>query len=136
MVKRWVAAFGLAVCLLVQPVAAEESREDDKAVTLGLLLASKDFYENGDYNTAVSLWRLLAEKGSARAQGLLGGAYTVGKGVPQDHVLAYMWFNLAATQGDRKAAEVREKIAGALTREQLAKAQHLTREWLAAHPKQ
>jgi len=38
--------------------------------------------------------RARAEQGHASAQGSLGGRYLSGRGVPQDFVLAHIWYNL------------------------------------------
>ena len=54
--------------------------------------------------------------------------------VPQDDVLAYMWYNLAATQGNEDGQDYKDEIEPLLTREQIAEAQRLSREWIAAHP--
>ena len=43
--------------------------------------------------------RIAARQGLARAQHNLGLMYANGEGVPQDDVLAYAWWNLAAAQG-------------------------------------
>jgi len=56
-------------------------------------------YDRGDYATALTLWRPLADQGSARAQNNLGVLYENGKGVPQDVVEAVKWYSLAAGQG-------------------------------------
>jgi hypothetical protein len=56
--------------------------------------------------------------------------YREGKGVPQDYVVAYMWFNLAATQGSEGAAQIRNNLAGLMTPAQITEGQRLTREWL------
>jgi localization factor PodJL len=50
-------------------------------------------------------------------------------GIPKDDVLAYMWFNLAASQGDKDAVQKRDEIGKRLTPEQLAEAQKRSREW-------
>ena len=60
--------------------------------------------------------------------------YAEGEGVPQDNVLAYMWFNLAAAQGDEDAESGKAEIEEQMTREQIDEAQRLSREWLEAHP--
>ena len=39
------------------------------------------------------------------AQSSLGLMYAKGEGVPVANVLAYMWFNLAASQGNELAPE-------------------------------
>ena len=74
-------------------------------------------------------YRLAAKQGCPFARFFLGGMYLVGKGVPQDYVLAHMWFNLAASQGDPSATKGRDGIVRMLTPEQLAGAQKLAREW-------
>ena len=49
--------------------------------------------------------------------------------VPQDYVLAHMWFNLAASGGYKNANSNRDNVAGEMTPEQIAEAQKLAREW-------
>ena len=75
------------------------------------------------------IYRVSAERGNASAQFSLGFMYEKGQGVPQDYVQAYMWFNLAAAQGTKGAAEWREHIAARMTPAQIAEAQKLTSEW-------
>ncbi len=91
--------------------------------------AGKEAYYRGDYDTALKEWRPLAEQGFARAQSNLAKMYRRGEGVPQDDVLAHMWFNLAAAQGHEDARKFRDKLAGRMTPAQLAEAQRLAREW-------
>jgi S1-C subfamily serine protease len=55
-------------------------------------------YNSGDYDTALRELRPLAEQGNAYAQVYLGLMRYLGDGVPQDHVLAHMWFNVAASR--------------------------------------
>ena len=87
-----------------------------------------------DYVEAVRWLRLSAEQGNARAQSNLGAMYGNGEGVPQDYVQAHMWFNLAAAQGNADAAKNRDITAKMMTPAQIAEAQKLAREWIAAHP--
>jgi TPR repeat protein len=63
----------------------------------------KAAYETGDYKTALSLWRPLAEQGNAEAQRSLGWMYETGKGVARDEAQATLWYRKAAEQGDAKA---------------------------------
>ena len=72
---------------------------------------------------------MAAEQGDANVQALLGGMYYGGDGVPQDRVLAHMWYNLAAAQGHAIAKELRDLMAKSMTSEQIAEAQRLAREW-------
>ncbi len=83
---------------------------------------------------AVRLFRLAAEQGFAVAQFNLGVMYANGEGVPEDDVLAYMWFNVAAAQGYEGAQGNKDLLAERMTREQIAEAQRLSREWIEAHP--
>jgi uncharacterized protein len=65
-------------------------------------------------------------------QTVLGGAYYNGEGVPQDYVLAHMWFNLAASSSgplSHIAAYNREVVESKMTPAQIAEAQKLAREW-------
>jgi TPR repeat protein len=58
-----------------------------------------DAYERGNYATALSEWRPLAEKGDAQAQLHLGMLYHQAQGVPQDYTAAREWYEKAAAQG-------------------------------------
>jgi uncharacterized protein len=82
---------------------------------------------------AVKWYRKAAEQGYANAQFNLGLMYLNGEGVPEDNVFAYMWFNLAAAQGDEDAKKGKGMISENMTKEQIAEAQKLSREWLAKH---
>jgi uncharacterized protein len=89
-----------------------------------------------DHDEAVSLYRLAADQGYAQAQYNLGVLYATGEAVEQDNVTAHMWFNLAVasfpasdTRNRNAAVQSRDVVAAKLTREQLAEAQRLAREW-------
>jgi TPR repeat protein len=88
-------------------------------------------YERGDYVQAMKLFRQLAEHGHQWAQRRLGLMYAEGKGVPQDFVRAYMWFNLAAAalSGDSgdTAKKNRDRIAAKMTAEQISTAEEMAR---------
>ena len=59
--------------------------------------------------------------------------YVSGQGVLQDYAQAYMWFDLAAANGDW-ARPKRDSLAAKMTAEQIAEAQRLAREWIQSHP--
>ncbi len=101
--------------------------------SLGLKYASGAGVPEDDVE-AVRWFRLAAEQGHAGAQWLLGSMYGNGDGVPEDAVLAYMWFDLSAAQGNGSAQESKDIIEQRMTREQIADAQRLSREWIDAHP--
>jgi uncharacterized protein len=77
----------------------------------------------------MSWYRDPAEQGIARAQYNLGLMYDNGEGVPQNYVIAHMWFNLAAAGGLKSAAQNRDGVAARMTPAQVAEAQQLAREW-------
>jgi hypothetical protein len=79
-------------------------------------------------------YRKAAERGFASAQTALGMMYMTGFVAPDfrlplNWVLAHMWFILAASQGDVGAAEFRDLMEDDMTREQIAEAEKLAREW-------
>ena len=89
-----------------------------------------------DYTEAVKWYRLAADRSHAQAQYNLALSYSNGEGVSQDYVRAHMWFNLAAAhfpasdvRNHEMAVRNRGLIANKMTREQIAEAQNLAREW-------
>ena len=53
-----------------------------------------------------------------------------GRGVPQDDMLAYMWFDIAVKQGREGALEFRKSIAARIHPELIPEAQALADAWL------
>jgi len=51
-----------------------------------------------------------------------------GEGVIQDNVYAHMWFNIAASSGNKLAVKKRDVIAKQMTPADLSTAQRLARE--------
>jgi TPR repeat protein len=86
-----------------------------------------------DNTEALKWYRKAAEQGLADAQNYLGVMYTYGEGVPKDYIVAYMWFNLAAAQGYENAKVNNGFISKRMSKEQIAEAQKLSREWVAQH---
>lgn len=60
-------------------------------------------YKAGDYATAISELKPLADQGGASAQYILGVMYDNGEGVPQDYAEAKRWYRKAAEQGHAAA---------------------------------
>ena len=96
-----------------------------------------------DFVEAIRRFRLNIERGYWSGMDYLAGMYRHGIGVPQDYVQAHMWFNISAATlglaiGQGRAEEIssehRDKIAKLMTRDQIAEAQRMAREWLEAHP--
>lgn len=63
----------------------------------------------------------------------LGLMYSAGRDVDIDLITAHKWFNLAALRGNEAAKTYRMEIARDLSRADVAKAQRMARQWLAAH---
>ena len=90
-----------------------------------------------DYKKAVKWWRLAAEQGFAEALNNLGMMYGNGDGVRQDDVEAHKWFDLAAShhppgRKHKKSVRDRDFLVKRMTSSQIAEAQRLAGEWMAA----
>ena len=81
------------------------------------------------YDDALAEWRAAADDGDARAMLSLGRLFRAGLGVPQDHVLAHMWFNLAASRGQAEAGPERDALGRKMEASERAEAQCRAREW-------
>lgn len=87
-----------------------------------------------DYVEAAKWYHHAANQWLTEAQHRLGVMYANGQGVPQDYVQAHMWFNLAGSAGNADAVKFRDIVAERMTPDQIAEAQRLAGEWIAAHP--
>ena len=65
----------------------------------------------------------------------MGKMYFGGEGVPVDYVMAYVWWNLAAAQGNETARKFKGRAKDKMTPAQIAEAQTLSRECLAKNYK-
>jgi TPR repeat protein len=111
--------------------AAEEG--DEKAqFELGMMYGIGEGVPQ-DYAEAVKWLRLAADHGHADAQSNLGGMYYNGHGVDQSDVLAHMWWKLAEAQGHEKARKSLSFLVKLMTKEQIAEAQRMAREWQEKH---
>ena len=97
-------------------------------INLGLMYASGIGVSEDDAE-AVKWYRKAAEQGHASAQNNLGHKYVYGEGAPVDYVEAYAWFNIAAAQGHEDAEVNKNLVAEQMTRDGLARAQKLAREY-------
>ena len=70
----------------------------------------------------------------AKAEALfeMGLACAAGRMGDVDLVAAHKWFNLAAMQGDARAAEERAEVAAQMSKDELAAALREARLWLGA----
>jgi TPR repeat protein len=94
-----------------------------------------------DHTQAAHWYGRAADQRHPQAQYNLGLLYATGEGVEQDHQTAHMWFNLAvvhfpASDIRNRNAAIRSRsfTAGKLSREQVAEAQKMAREWQPSGP--
>jgi hypothetical protein len=85
--RKLAAGLATALLLVVSPVLAQSGFE-----------AGADAYNRGDYKTALSLFRPLAENGEPKAQTILGLMYSYGEGVGVEFREAAIWYRRAAEQ--------------------------------------
>ena len=69
----------------------------------GDVRAGIDAWAAQNYDEAIRIWRPLADRGDPDAQYNLAQAYFLGRGVPQNMVLAEQWYMRAARQGHPEA---------------------------------
>jgi uncharacterized protein len=111
-----------------------------KAAEQGHALALRDlgtyyYYGEGvpqDYAEGLKWLRKAARQGQSGAQWLLGVTYQDGiKGVPQNCVLAYMWYNLAGSSSG--VFVPRNNIAAKMTSAQIAEGQRMSERCLRSN---
>jgi hypothetical protein len=119
---------------LARPLAAEGDARAQSV--LGLLYYRGLGGVAQDDAEAMKWFRNAADRGDARAQYHLGLFYANGEDGEIDNVSAHMWFNLASARfpasdiSYRSAARTnRDLVAEKMTRDQIAEAQKLAREW-------
>ncbi|MDA9822154.1 sel1 repeat family protein [Paracoccaceae bacterium] len=104
-------------------------------------LAAQDFdkgqraYNSGNYVSALTEWRILAEEGNALAQGNIGFMYVTGKGVLQSNIRSHMWFNIASANGSEIGRGYRNKIAQKMTSADISLAQKMAKECMDSNYK-
>ena len=91
-------------------------------------------WNSGQPSEALEHWQAAANAGDSRAMLALGRLYLKGLGAPQDYVLAHMWFNLAASRGERAAVRERDALAARMTPSERAEAQKRARAWRPGSP--
>ena len=62
-----------------------------------------------------------------------GLAFSAGRAGRVDLIEAHKWFNIAAANGDRSAAQHRDELAEEMSRQELAAALRAAREWITRH---
>jgi len=103
---------------------AEAGLRNAQAGLAMLWLGREDHAADG-----VKWLELAALSGEPGAQVRLGEMHMTGTHVELDYVAAHKWFNIAATLGATKAADLRETVSALMTPEDVAEAQAAARHW-------
>jgi TPR repeat protein len=80
-----------------------------------------------DYNESARLITDLVTKGHADAQTQLGHMYRRGLGIELSKTSAYLWYNIASSNGNREAVALRDTVATQLTTSELSEVQRNSR---------
>jgi TPR repeat protein len=83
-----------------------------------------------DYAERLRLYQLAAKQ-LVVAQFFLGVIYQDGDGVPQDNVLAHMWYNIASANGSSSGG-LRDQLAEGMTQADISTAQAMARECMGS----
>lgn len=70
---------------------------------------------------------------SAEAFMAMGLKYCCGRDGAYDLIQAHKWFNIAALRGSADARRLRHEISAEMSRQDIASAQRMAREWLTRH---
>lgn len=122
-----------AQALVWHQKAADQGKADAQYVVGAMYYTGNAVAANP--RKAVTWFRKAAEKGHAEAQHALGLMYRYhAAGLPEDKVLAYMLWSLAASSGNSNASAQKASMAERMTAEQLDEAQALLRSWRPGRP--
>lgn len=88
-----------------------------------------------DYVQVAEWFRKAADQGNGDAQFGLGQLYIYGYSVPQDNILAMSWFHIALAHGffNQVIAQRMTELNALFSPVQIAQAEKVAIEWLAAH---
>ena len=78
--------------------------------------------------------KTLAEQGNASEQYKLALMYDDGQGVTQDDSIAYLWYTIAAANGNENAKARISTIAKKMTRDQIKKGKALAKKMIKESP--
>ena len=91
-------------------------------------------FNAGDYTRAFQEYRQSAHAGNSLAQYMMGRLYAEGRGVGEDKLTAYMWFDLSASNGNSRAITARDAIAAEMDADEIERAQQMAADWRASRP--
>ena len=95
------------------------------SMTLTLAMSVMAFAQSGprDTKAAAEWWAKAAERGDADSQAMLGAAFHLGAGVPEDRVAAFALLLRARNGGSALASHYFETVRGTLAPHEIAEAE-------------
>ncbi len=129
--------FIVSILFLILPVSNTQAEEvtsvveplTEAHVQCQKIISKPGRHSKKEYKQAFEACSAAAEDGDSRAQYQLGIMYYKGTGIPQDFVLAYMWFKLAADQGNNRAQPIMRHLTTQMTNCQITEALYLANTW-------
>jgi peptidoglycan hydrolase-like protein with peptidoglycan-binding domain len=91
-------------------------------------------FNAGDYTRAFQEFRQSAYANNSLAQYMMGRLYAEGRGVGEDKLAAYMWFDLSASNGNSRAIAARDAVAAEMEADEIDEAQQMAADWRANRP--
>ena len=98
--------------------------ESHLALGVAYLNGSERFTKDTD--KGIKLLYLSAEQGNAMAQAFISEAYKDGNGLPQSSLHAYVWANIAESNGSRLGGLQKKVLVLKMSRSQIQEAQRLS----------
>jgi len=108
----------------VQPETTSARSARDEAID-----AAEAALRRGDANAAAQLLAPLAAAGAARAQALLGRAQEARPAAQRSDFEAYVWYGIAARNGQAGAQSQRERVAAKLQPAEIRQADQIIERW-------
>ena len=106
----------------------------EQGVTRATEVLLMDILDHPSKNSFV-WFKNAAVRGDTQAKIYMGTAYAEGKYIPTDNDLSYMWYCLAAKDGDDSGAAGRDTRAKQMTSAQIEHAEQMATEWLKNNPR-
>ena len=119
--KTVLAMIVLGLCLVACGGGGDSSSDDDTK-------------RQAQAEKGLQFSKTLAEQGNASEQYKLALMYANGQGVTQDDSIAYLWYTIAAANGNAIAKEKLSDIAKKMTRDQINKAKKLANKMIKDSP--
>ena len=95
----------------------------DMAKANDVFLKGLEAYADKKFTDAINLYTVATSFGHLGAPSFIGHIYVDGEGVPQNFILAYMWYEIGAARGFQDSRENRDRIAKMMEKKSIEEAQ-------------